>query len=491
MRIAATLLGAICYALALPPFDQPALGWIALAPLLVAVHGTSAGSAFRLGLLYGYAFGWAATWPFAEAVVRYFDLSLPLAVTAMGAWYLIIVGVPFGAFAAGSASLLRTRPRGAVLLIPALYVATELLRGRGFGQPWALLGYTQHTLVPVIQVASVTGVFGVSFLLALSSAALANAWLRRGLLPVGMTAASVLALVAASVTLPPDDPDGTHARRIALVQTGVPPARHWNRTYTARQIASHVRATDAIPASERPRLIVWPESAVPRYLEAEPMLAATLAQVAKRHDADLLFGSPRTDGNVVHNSARLLTAAGRNGGIYDKRRLVWFAEDHLSHRASGVSDSPEEFAPGTTSGVLASVDALGVSICHEIVHPDLVASTVADGAELLVNIANDGWLDSGVQTARAQHLAMARFRAVETRRWVLRAATSGPSAVIDPHGRIIASLGVDQQGVVLGTVAPRSERTLYVRFGDLFAGLCTAAALLGILGIPARLRPAR
>src|SRR5262249_54309719 len=94
VRIAATLLGAVCYALALPPFDWPAFGWVALAPFLWAVRGTSAGSACRLGLLYGYAFGWAATWPFAEAIVRYFDLPLPLAVLTIRPWYLVLLGGP-------------------------------------------------------------------------------------------------------------------------------------------------------------------------------------------------------------------------------------------------------------------------------------------------------------------------------------------------------------------------------------------------------------
>src|SRR5262249_26852967 len=153
------------------------------------------------------------------------------------------------------------------------------------------------------------------------------------------------------------------------------------------------------------------------------------------------------------NSARLLTASGRNGGHYDKRRLVLFAEEKpLAPSAAMASESPEQFSPGTAPGLLRSFVPLGVSICHEIVHPDLIRDSVRDGAQVLVNIANDGWLDGGYQFAGLQHLAMAAFRAVETRRFVVRAATTGTSAVIDPYGRIVASQPPDTAGVVTANV---------------------------------------
>src|SRR4029453_10864721 len=148
MRAAAVLLGGILYALALPPFDWSACGWLTLVPLLWAVRGASTGSAFRYGVLYGYASGWAVTWCFAEAAMRYFQMPFPVAVAALAAWYLVVCGLPFGLFAAGSAVVLRSRrATGAMVAVAALWVATEFLRGRVMGQPWGLLGYTQHRQV--------------------------------------------------------------------------------------------------------------------------------------------------------------------------------------------------------------------------------------------------------------------------------------------------------------------------------------------------------
>jgi len=277
---------------------------------------------------------------------------------------------------------------------------------------------------------------------------------------------------------------------VAVVQTNLSPARRWTRSYTEAQLLAHLRATDALPPSARPALIVWPENAVPRYLESEPLLAVQLAQLAVRHGADLLFGGPRYEAGKVHNSARLITRAGRNGGHYDKRRLVLFAEEKpfVSAARRAPNDSPEEFSPGLESGVLGSFVPLGVSICHEITHPDLIAQAVWDGAELLVNIANDGWLDAGSEFAGRQHLAMAVFRAVETRRYLIRSATTGTSAVIDPYGRLVASQPPGTAGVLTTRVAGRRTLTPYVRFGDLFAFGCASIAAAALAGQPRRLK---
>jgi apolipoprotein N-acyltransferase len=219
------------------------------------------------------------------------------------------------------------------------------------------------------------------------------------------------------------------------------------------------------------------------------MLAVELATLARRHHTDLLFGGPRYEDGRTYNAARLITASGRNGGHYDKRRLVLFAEEKPLAFAehAEAEESPEEFSAGNGSGVLRSFVPIGVSICHEIVHPDLIRDSVRDGAQLLVNIANDGWLDGGYQFAGKQHLAMAVFRAVETRRFVVRAATTGTSAVIDPYGRVVASQAPNTAGVLSAGVTGWQTMTPYVRFGDLFALACALLAALRLLPFRARL----
>src|SRR5262249_38772840 len=150
---------------------------------------------------------------------------------------------------------------------------------------------------------------------------------------------------------------------------------------------------------------------------------------------------------------------------------VLFAEEQPFRPSDGDErrESPETFSAGHASGVLRSFVPIGVSICHEIVHPDLIGASVRDGAELLVNLANDGWLDGGFRFAGGQHLAMAIFRAVETRRFFVRAATTGPSAVIDPFGRIVATQEAGTAGVIVAPAGGRRGLTPYVRGGDVFA----------------------
>ncbi|HSV07272.1 MAG TPA: apolipoprotein N-acyltransferase, partial [Candidatus Binatus sp.] len=153
-----------------------------------------------------------------------------------------------------------------------------------------------------------------------------------------------------------------------------------------------------------------------------------------------------------------------------------------------LDDNPESFTPGTSPGVLQGFVPLGVSICHEILYPELLRDDVRAGAALLVNVSNDGWVDGGHGTAAPQHLAMATFRAVETHRYLARAATTGISAIIDPYGRVLAQLGTGKAGVVVAPVAGRTELTPYVRLGDAFAFGC---ALLAVAALRSRRRVAR
>ncbi|HXJ37477.1 MAG TPA: apolipoprotein N-acyltransferase [Candidatus Eisenbacteria bacterium] len=497
MRVLGVLLGGLLYALAVPPVDCGAFAWLALVPVLLAVRGQAAVSAFSYGCLFGYAYGWATLWSLADTAVRYFHLVMPLGATAAALWFLVVVGVPFGLFAAAAGAVLnRLGFVVSLVVVPALWVASELLRGRLIGQPWGLLGYTQHRELALAQVAALTGVYGVSFLLALGSTALAETIhrllvrdslgraLRVLIAPaavIGVCWLTGLRALSAAGTPASDSATG-RTQQVAIVQTNVTPAARWTPSYTGAQVGAHLRRTDDISPATRPALIVWPENAVPRYLEADPFLASRLAESARRHHADLLLGAPRYEDGRSYNSVRLITASGRNGGHYDKRRLVLFAEEKpFTPRADGDPNrDPDAFASGTGPGVLQSFVRLGVSVCHEILHPDLINDSVRNGAELLVNVANDSWLDGLSEGAGLQHLAMATFRAIETRRYLVRAAITGASAVIDPFGRVVGVLPPGQAGVLTAPVTGLDTLTWYVRVGDLFAFVCVVVALWGL-----------
>jgi apolipoprotein N-acyltransferase len=482
--------GAVLYGLAFPPYDRGELAWIALVPLLLGVRGRSSAGAFVFGMVYGAACAAIVGVWFVPTIARFMDLPLAIA-GFLGALYMFVFwGVAFGIFGAGAARLLDSRrPVRGVFLIAALWVATEFLRGRVLGHPWGLLGYTQHADVALIQIAAVTAVYGVSFVLALVNAAVSEAislWStgRRPLaalrpLCVAMGVAAVI-LIGGTISLGPEAA-GDHL--VAIVQTNVPPARSWTRAYTDRQITTHVSMTDGAVPDRGVSLIVWPENSVPRYLEVEPGLAAILGSVARRHDSDLLFGSPRYEDGRSFNSVRLLTTDGRNGGYYDKQELVLVAEANplLTAEAIGPDEQPLQFSRGHGPGVLQSFVPLGVSVCQETMFPEITARAVNAGAEVLVNVANDGWLDPEHGVAGSQLFAMATFRAVETRRWLVRAATTGVSGVFDPSGRVVDSLPSGTVGVLLTRVQGRTGMTPYVRFGDGCALACVAVAAVSLL----------
>ena len=491
-RAVAVVAGAAAYALALPPFDHACLAWVTLVPLLLVVRTASPRRAFAWGALYGFATGWMVTWWLTQAVARYFAAGILPAALAMSVAYAVAVAGTFGLFAAGAAAVLHAGGSGSrrMVSLPALWTAIEVLRARVLGEPWALLGYSQHGHIGLIQVAAIAGVYGVSFLVALGNAAIAEAVAsfraHRGVRAACAALAGPAAiigsvwLVGAAYAL--RGPDGGFAAQpVAIVQTGVAPAFHWTRGYAEQQLLAHIRATDALP-EHGPALIVWPENALTLYLENEPLVARQLARLAVRHRADLLFGGPRYADGHTFNSARLLRASGESGGHYDKQRLVLFAESGplAAPPPEATSESPRAFTAGTLPGILPSFVPLGVSICHEILYPELITRAVHAGADVLVNIANDGWLDGGYGVASRQHFAMAVFRAVESRRYLVRAATTGISGIVDPFGRVLATVPPGTVGAATGIVAARSELTPYVRLGDAFALLCVLhiAALL-------------
>jgi len=490
---AAVLVGAGLYAAALPPFDWAIFGWFALVPLLLAVRGRSVRYGFAVGTIYGVACAWGVAGWLAQALSRYFGLGMAVGIIGASGYALMFWGTAFGAFGAGASIVLnRKQARSARVAIAALWVATELLRGRVFGQPWGLIGYSQHQHIGLIQLAAVTAVYGVSFLLAFANESITEAIVlaRVGRRRDAATTLAVAVIVVGAVWLAGSlvavrgPTGGFQAHPVAIVQTNVPPAYQWTPAYTEREILAHIRATDRLSPYSRPALVVWPENSVPRYVETDPMLASELGAVASRHGADLLFGAPRYDGGHTYNSVRLISASGRSAGTYDKQRLVLFAEANpLSTAPDADPDgNPTRFTAGHEPGVLPSFVPLGVSICHEVLFPELVAASVASGAQLLINVSNDGWLDAGTGVAGTQHFAMAVFRAVETRRYLIRAATTGVSGIVDPYGAVIETLPPRSAGVITSSVAGRRMLTPYVRFGDVFAFACAAGAVLAIVG---------
>jgi apolipoprotein N-acyltransferase len=243
------------------------------------------------------------------------------------------------------------------------------------------------------------------------------------------------------------------------------------------------------------RLVVWPESAVPFYYDHTPAAAVRLQDLARQQGIALLFGNDDLEaagpGGRVWVGAKLLTSQGELAFRYHKIRLVPFGEYvpmkpllTLGGRfAARLVRQVADFAPGQEFS-LGRVDGhtFGAFICYEAIFPDLVRQFSSRGAELLVNITNDGWY--GRTSAPHQHFAMAVFRAVENGRTLLRAANTGISAIVDPRGRVLARTALFERCATVGDAPIVGGATFYARYGDVFAWACfVAAAVLSVASL--------
>lgn len=450
----AVLFSGVAFMLAFPLPDLGFVAWVALVPLFVAAHHRSPRTAFWLGYVWGVV---------AYGGVLWWTTAFGPAVWAL----LVLLGAAFPALAMLATAWVERDHDGPLIFlwVPLIWTAVEFLRSQGpLGFPWALLGATQHQSLAVIQIASVTGIYGVSFLVALVNAALYVLLTRRVIIaPIIGTGLLVLgAVLWGTIALrQPTLPGTVAALTAAVVQPNL-----GLRTRESPDLIRHDFAVlDALTQTAALRgatLVVWPETAAPTDILDNPATLATIRSWVQRDRISLIASS--LEGGRA-NSAFAFAPSGKLTGRYDKMRLVPFAEFGES--------------AGRGRGVLATPDTrIGMAICFESIFPGIARRAVRQGATLLAVITNDAWFDG--RTAPAQHAALAPFRAVEEGRYLLRAANSGISAVIDPRGRTLAELPLGARGVLTARVAPRSDLTPYARFGDAF-GWASVLFAVGLL----------
>ena len=486
------------------------LAWVAFAPLLLALLRTRAPENLLLetdtsrlrpaspvqGFLLAYVCGtlwYAGTcyWVF-HTMHQYGGLSTPIALLLL-LLFCMILGLFHGLFGLAFAWI-ASRPsrvqKYALLFSPFLWVAVELARCDVMGVPWNLLGTSQVANIPLSRVATVTGVYGLSFEIVLVNCAFVAAFLlprgRRRPMLIG-TAVVALVMQAGLFLIPPPSPVDHTA---ILLQPNLPvdgPA--WTAEFY-RQTVDELSQLSTPSAGTRVDLIVWPESPAPFYTR-DPFFQEGLSQLARQTQTWVIAGSIGTDTlpsaqePPAYNSAALMSPAGEFTSRYDKAHLVPFGE-YVPFRGylpvvDALAKQIGDFQAGTSREPLTAGDAkLGVFICYESVFPNEVRQFAKNGGQVLVNISNDGWYgDSG---AWAQHILQARMRAVENQRWLLRSTNTGRTAAIDPYGRVVARLPRKQRLRLQAPYALISETTFYTRHGDWFAYACAIISLGAILG---------
>jgi len=530
------LLSAVLQILIFPLPDLYFLDWAAVAPLLIALLRAREPDTLQLlagvkllparpgqAFLLAYACGilwYAGTCYWIYNTMRQYGGVGTLAAAGLLFLFCLYLAIYHGVFGllisllaspdAGDA----TNPfsRRALLLAPFAWVAVELARARITGFPWNLLGISQVDNIPLAHIATVTGVYGLSFEIMVVNTALAAAFVlrtsrgergkRKPLLLA--TAAAIVVLQAGRLISPPALPTDHTAR---LVQQNIPVLQggDWTKEYfegTLRDLGRislsapdlNVTGQEQPPAasarSVRPDLIVWPESPAPFY-STDPMLRDTVSNIARQAQTWMLVGSLgiRNAGETperateLFNSGSLVDPAGEWVGRYNKMHLVPFGEYVPFKRvfgfAGGLTKEVGDFSPGTSRAALLAGNKLGVFICYESIFPDEIRQLAANGAEVFVNISNDGWYgDSG---AYAQHLKQARMRAVENDRWLLRDTNTGVTASVDPYGRVVSSIPRKVRATLDAPYAITNVTTFYTRHGDWFAYLCAIISVAGLL----------
>jgi apolipoprotein N-acyltransferase len=477
---------AIAMGLAFPRTDWEGNVWVGLTPLIVDALRQPVRLAFGWGWAFGTVFYLVLLWWLDFTFQTYSSIPWPLTwgpMFALAAYCALYIG----AFAAAIAWLARRSTITALCASPFLWVAGEWIRGHLFGGfPWGLLGYSQYMRLPVIQIAELTGVYGVSLVIVAVNAAIAGcfvlAWRPAvaGVAIVGLLVGGTLAFGNWRLAAPAPPSEVS----VAIMQPSIEQPLKFDPAFASTTLAIYLTLTSRAGA-DRPDLIVWPETAAPSPLRRDPELLRTLGALAGSLRVPLLVGSIDIDGSTppkMRNSAFLLTERGIVGR-YDKIQLVPFGEyvplSGLIGFVRGWAEFIAELEPGSTASVFSGPPApFGVVICYEGIFPELVREFVKGGARLIVNMTNDAWF--GRTSGPWQHLAMYPFRAVEHRVAVVRAANTGVSAFIAPTGKIMRRVQLYERTTVTERLPLRARETVYSRFGDWLAylSLAVAAAVL-------------
>jgi apolipoprotein N-acyltransferase len=516
VEFAAAILSALLLVCAFPDFNLWPLAWVGLVPLLfVVARRPRPRQSFMLGWTTGALFFYGSCWWLTYSMIHYGGLPAPLAFALLvpGA---LILGLFPALFCLVLARLCVRWDARALFIAPPLWVALEWARLGVTGQLWNAIGYSQAYQPALIQTAHWGGVYAVGLLLVAANAAVAylllHRTLRAVLLAIVLLAAVALGVYAPRVleavrghTLIERLPDAL----VIAVQPNVPISFNRKPEETAALIGRHVNlSADALRQRDEqlarnlleaiatggspmftleelamPRVVVWPESPMNFSYADDAEFRAFVSEFARQHNTSVIFNSlePAPAGGA-YNSAVLVDAEGRLVAQYDKIRLLPFGEYVPLPRwfpgAWLLSGVVGDFTPGTEYPLMPLGGATqgGVFICFESAFPSIARTFTREGADVLINISNDGYL--GRTPVLKQHLANAIFRAVENGRPVLRVTNTGISAAIAPDGTIWQATNSFEPAVRTWGVTRADGQTFYTRHGDLFAALCAIVSVL-------------
>jgi apolipoprotein N-acyltransferase len=475
------ILSAELLILAFPRYDFTFLAPIALAPLLTGLaRDHRPVTRFLSGWLAGTVFWGGSCYWIQNVLTTHAGMSHWMSWVAL-VLFALVKGLHLGLFALLAGYLFERR--WSLFTVPALWVAIESTH-TWLGFAWLDLGNAAIEMPVALRLAPFTGVYGLSFLFVMMSTGVALITLRRPRREFVW-----LVLMPLIYLLPPLPIERPGTETAVLVQPNISETAEWTPKWIG-DMHSRLESLTVHSALESPgpapNLIVWPEVPAPMYYDSDVVLRAQVAGVARAAHAYLLLNAvPHTASGAPLNSALLISPSGQRVGRYDKMNLVPFGEyvpSVFSALVAKVSTEAGNFEPGLRQVTLpAGRHNIGAFICYESVFPDFVRKFAADGADLLVNISNDGWY--GTSAARYQHLKILRMRAAENNRWILRATNDGITATIDPAGRVREDLPAYVYDAARTSYSYTDAVTFYSRYGDWFVWLCALIAAAGLVAV--------
>ena len=489
-------LSGVLTALCFPKFDLFFLAWVCLIPLLFSLLKKTPGQAFRIGFTGGFVYYAVLLYWIPYVPAHYGGLSPVLS----GLVYLALVvfmALSWGGFAFVFGQVGVSFPRGVLVVAPLIWISWEYIFTYLFtGFPWGLLGYSQVRNLPLLQLASVTGVYGLSFVMVLFQSLFVLSITARRRPPFFFGLSVVLLLHAAGlVSLKAPLTEGDPFP-VAVIQGNVSSDIYWDRISgeeVERLFDRHLDLSRRA-AADGAGLIIWPEFSVPLCFScSEPLyvyLKETLFDFVRTTGRTLLLGTNETTvekGDTLYLNTALCLHPDLSMTQYHKMHLVPFGEYTPYKRVFSFIEKVTHAIGAVTPGrsqVLHSYEGkkFGTPICYEIIFPGLVRKFAKKGAHFLVTITNDGWY--GKSASPQQHFLIAVFRAVENRRYLLRAATTGISGIVDPHGRVLTRSKLLTETYLGGEIKPIERLSFYTRYGDLlpYIGL-TLSGLFFILAL--------
>ncbi len=481
-----SILAAVLLSLSFSSFNLWLFGWCGFIPLFIALENKSLGWSLIIAYFGGIIFWLLSVYWLVH-------------VTLIGLIVLVLyLAVYFGVFGWAVFFSRSFSPLGRLFFIPSAWVLLEGLRSHLFsGFPWALIGFSQYKNLPVIQIADITGAWGVSFLVVLVNTALYLILSKRPRIKISIISAAILILSLIygfyKLNYKPDLSSKGKWLKVSVIQGNIPQDLKWNKQ-AVNFILNNYEELTAEAAKGKPDLIIWPEASVPGIWGQDDAEFKQVFSLASAQKINLLVGAVSRFQQDYFNSALLINNSGEPAAIYSKLHLVPFGEYVPLKNIFPFLETITpigEIEPGKDYTIFRQPADFSVLICFEDLFPQISRQFVKKGAKFLVNITNDAWYKEG--SAPFQHFAASVFRAVENRVYLARAANTGISGFIDPSGRPLSIVhnatggeifvkGYSSRSIYLAPARP----TFYNRYGDFFIILCFLfAALAAILDFSA------